>query len=132
MTWLGKILTFVVMVGTVVWGYLTVQAYATRVNWKTELERERVAHRETVKKFESERAANRAEKDAYARANAELKALTVALSDQVKKYDKDSADIATVRAEKQTKEKEFDTKQMVRQGTITRTLAELKIGRAHV
>ena len=45
MTWLGKILTIVVMLGAVVWAYFTVQSYVTRVNWKNELERERVARR---------------------------------------------------------------------------------------
>jgi hypothetical protein len=34
MTWLGKILTFVVLVGSVVWAYFTVQAYVTRTNWQ--------------------------------------------------------------------------------------------------
>ena len=35
MTWLGKILTFVVLVASVVWMFFTVQAYATRTNWRT-------------------------------------------------------------------------------------------------
>lgn len=39
MTWLGKILTFVVMLAAVVWMYFTVQAYATRTNWKVEYEK---------------------------------------------------------------------------------------------
>jgi hypothetical protein len=39
MTWLGKILTFVVMLAAVMWMYFTVQAYATRTNWKTEYEK---------------------------------------------------------------------------------------------
>jgi hypothetical protein len=39
MTWLGKILTFLVLIGVAVWAYLTVQAYVTRTNWKAELER---------------------------------------------------------------------------------------------
>jgi hypothetical protein len=130
MTWLGKILTFVVMVGTVVWGYLTVQAYVTRVNWKTELERERVAHRETAKRVESDYRLFKAREDALIRANSEQKALIASLNAQVAKYDKDAAELAAVRADFQTKQKEYDTKQMVRQGTITRTLAELVTVRA--
>jgi hypothetical protein len=35
MTWFGKILTFVVMLASVVWMYFTVQAYVTRTNWQT-------------------------------------------------------------------------------------------------
>lgn len=34
MTWLGKILTFLVLIGAVVWAYLTVNAFVTRNNWK--------------------------------------------------------------------------------------------------
>ena len=33
MTWFGKILTFVVMVASVVWMYFTVAAYVNRTNW---------------------------------------------------------------------------------------------------
>ena len=34
MSWLGKILTFLVLIASVVWAALTVSAYVTRTNWK--------------------------------------------------------------------------------------------------
>lgn len=34
MSWLGKILTFLVLIASVVWAALTVNAYVTRTNWK--------------------------------------------------------------------------------------------------
>ena len=39
MTWLGKILTFVVLIASVVWMYFTVQAYVFRTNWKSAQEK---------------------------------------------------------------------------------------------
>jgi len=39
MTWLGKILTFVVMLAAVVGMYFTALAYVSRTNWKTEYEK---------------------------------------------------------------------------------------------
>jgi hypothetical protein len=38
MTWLGKILTFVVLIASVVWMYFSVNAFVTRTNWKTRSE----------------------------------------------------------------------------------------------
>ncbi len=35
MSWLGKIMTFLVFIGALVWAYFTVAAYATRTNWQT-------------------------------------------------------------------------------------------------
>jgi hypothetical protein len=44
MTWLGKILTFVVMLAAVVWIYFTAVSYVTRTNWKTEYEKYKAAY----------------------------------------------------------------------------------------
>ena len=43
MTWLGKILTIVVMVVSLVWVYMTALAWSTRANWKTSADKYRVA-----------------------------------------------------------------------------------------
>jgi len=38
MSWLGKILTFLVLIGTVIWASFTVNVYVTRTNWKVRAE----------------------------------------------------------------------------------------------
>jgi len=49
MTWLGKILTFVVMIAAVMWMFLNVQVYKSRTNWK--------ASYDDLKKIQTEAAA---------------------------------------------------------------------------
>src|SRR5882757_5613253 len=34
MSWLGKILTFLVLIGACVWAFFTIQAFVTRTNWQ--------------------------------------------------------------------------------------------------
>lgn len=67
MTWLGKILTFVVFIGAVVWMFFTVQAYATRTNWKAEADKFRAAFNEAKAKREEEFRRNQASEDALKR-----------------------------------------------------------------
>jgi hypothetical protein len=67
MTWLGKILTFVVFIGAIVWMYFTVQAYATRTNWKVEAEKYKKAFEEAKARREDEFRRNQASEDALNR-----------------------------------------------------------------
>jgi hypothetical protein len=67
MTWLGKILTFVVMIGAALWAYFTVQAFVTRANWKAELDRYKVAFKESEAARVTETARSRAAEDALKR-----------------------------------------------------------------
>lgn len=67
MTWLGKILTFVVFIGAIVWVFFTVQAYATRTNWKTEADKYRKAFDEAKSRREDEHRRNQVSEDALNR-----------------------------------------------------------------
>jgi hypothetical protein len=54
MTWLGKILAFFVLIGAVVWMYLSVQAFVLRTNWKVEADRWRQAYEQIRSAREAE------------------------------------------------------------------------------
>jgi len=47
MSWFGKILTFVVLIASFIWAYFTVNAYATRTNWKVRADAYEKAFRES-------------------------------------------------------------------------------------
>jgi hypothetical protein len=47
MSWLGKILSFLVLIGAVVWAALTANAYATRTNWKVRADAFEKAYKES-------------------------------------------------------------------------------------
>ena len=114
MTWLGKILTFVVMIGAVVWAYFTAQAYVTRVNWKTELDRERVARKASDAALLAEQRRHLAKEDLLARQLADTKSRVTGYEEQIAKFDKDAADLAAIRLADQKRQVEFDAKQMER------------------
>ena len=130
MTWLGKILTFVVMIGAVVWAYFTAQAYVTRVNWKTELDRERVARKAADAALLAEQRRHLAKEDLLARQLADTKSRVTGYEEQIAKFDKDAADLAAIRLADQKRQVEFDAKQMERGAAVERTLKELATVRA--
>jgi hypothetical protein len=47
MSWLGKILSFLVLIGAVVWAAFTVNVYATRTNWKARADAYEKAYKES-------------------------------------------------------------------------------------
>jgi hypothetical protein len=67
MSWLGKILTFVVFLGACVWAYFTVNVYVTRTNWKAETEKYKKAYQDAIAAREKDHREAQAEKEAYAR-----------------------------------------------------------------
>jgi hypothetical protein len=67
MTWLGKILTFVVMLAAIIWMYFSVQAYATRTNWKTEYENAKANEKAATAAHAAELNRSRANEDALKR-----------------------------------------------------------------
>jgi hypothetical protein len=67
MTWLGKILTFVVMLAAIIWMYFSVQAYATRTNWKTEYETAKANEKAATAAHTAEINRSRANEDALKR-----------------------------------------------------------------
>ncbi|QJW96269.1 hypothetical protein [Frigoriglobus tundricola] len=70
MSWLGKILTFLVLVAACVWVFFTVQAYATRTNWKVRADAYEKAFKESEEARQKEYRDNQATRDALARVNA--------------------------------------------------------------
>lgn len=66
MTWLGKTLAFVVLVLSLVWMYMTANAYATRTNWKTEADKWKAAYTEALKAREAEHRIYQTAESAYA------------------------------------------------------------------
>jgi hypothetical protein len=66
MTWLGKILAFVVMILALVWMYFTVNVYVTRTNWKNEADKYKKAYQEAIAARESEHRIHQSSDSAYA------------------------------------------------------------------
>jgi len=58
MSWFGKILTFVVMLASVVWMWFTVQAFVTRTNWQARASQLETALKETNAAREAEQRRN--------------------------------------------------------------------------
>ena len=85
MSWLGKILTFLVLIGACVWAFFTVQVYATRTNWKARADAYEKAFKESEEARQKEARDNQSGRDALARLYAAEKSLaddlTVAVAD---------------------------------------------------
>ena len=63
MTWIGKILTVLVMIAAVVWMFLNVQAFTTRTNWKIEADRYKDAFKKAIDAREADYRAGLTEVD---------------------------------------------------------------------
>src|SRR5581483_5653926 len=86
MTWLGKILAFLVLIGAGAWAYFTVQSYVTRANWKAELERERTARKASDTALIAEMRRNQASEDTLRRLLVSERKKTTDLDLQVKAF----------------------------------------------
>ncbi len=96
MTWLGKILTFVVMVASVVWMYLTAQAFVTRTNWQarassleTALKETRSARETEFQRFQASEAALKGLLETEQNRNKDLSTSNKSISDAAAKSDAD-------------------------------------------
>lgn len=67
MSWLGKILTFLVLVGAVVWAAFTVNVYVTRTNWKVRADNFEKAFKDSEANRERERRDYEANREALVR-----------------------------------------------------------------
>jgi hypothetical protein len=88
MSWLGKILTFVVLIASVVWVYFTVGAYATRTNWKVRADAFEKAAKDSEASREREMRDNQAAREALVRLYAAEKTRAEELE---KKYAEEAA-----------------------------------------
>ncbi len=125
MTWLGKILTFVVFLGAVVWAYFTVQLYVTRVNWKAELDRERTARKASDAALTAELRRGQASEDSLRR----LLASERVKSGNYEKQVKDLSDAAGKTHDDYMKLAnamgDMNARQVARQASVDRTIKEL-------
>lgn len=76
MSWLGKILTFLVLIGACVWAFFTVQVYVTRTNWKTRADAFEKAFKESEEARQKEYRESQANRDALVRLYAAEKSLS--------------------------------------------------------
>ena len=83
MTWLGKILAFLVFLGALVWAWFTVSVYATRTNWKNQADKYKVAYEEAIKARESEKKLYDTERDALNRQVATANETSKGLADNL-------------------------------------------------
>ncbi|AMV29796.1 hypothetical protein VT84_35715 [Gemmata sp. SH-PL17] len=67
MSWLGKILTFLVLIASLVWAYFTVNVYATRTNWKARADAYEKALKLSEANRDAELVSTRAEKEQLVR-----------------------------------------------------------------
>lgn len=75
MSWLGKILTFLVLIGACVWAFFTVQAFATRTNWKARADAYEKAFKDSEEARQKEYRQSQADRDALVRLYAAEKSL---------------------------------------------------------
>ncbi len=74
MSWLGKILTFLVLIGSVVWMYFSVNAFAIRTNWKARADAYEKAFKDSEARREQEKLMAQADRDQLLRLYAAEKA----------------------------------------------------------
>jgi hypothetical protein len=130
MTWLGKILTFVVMIAAILWMFLNVQAYVTRANWKTSYDNLKKEYDKAVVAGATELNRNKTSEDALKRLYLNEQTRAEGLQ---KQFDLVSNQNAKIVAELKTLQgviAEGDVKATLLQTNIDVTLKELDTIRA--
>jgi alanyl-tRNA synthetase len=125
MTWFGKILTFVVLVGSILWMFLTTQAFVARTNWKKRADDYKAAYEEVVKARESEYRRGQASEDSLKRL---LLAETTKSTDALKEVDALKTASAKVNAELATLQENYnkaDVQATKLQANVDNSLKEL-------
>jgi hypothetical protein len=130
MTWLGKILTFVVMIAAVVWMYFTVQAYTTRTNWKVAHDKLKAEYDKISAASATEANRNKTSEDALKRLYVNQQTLAENLQKQVVELAKANKDVVTQVAALQKTIAEGDVKSVQLQANIDVTLKEMDTIRA--
>ena len=67
MSWIGKIMAFLVLIGACVWAYFTVAVYVTRTNWKVRADNYEKAFKESEDARQKEYRDNQASREALVR-----------------------------------------------------------------
>lgn len=127
MTILGKILVFVVMVLSLLWSALVVNAYVTRVNWKAELDRSRQKLTEAAEVANAERTRSDRIREAADAVIAQLKEENNRLQTMVKTLDDQRGDLETKLAALQKAEEGTQTRDVQEKANTVKTLKQVEV-----
>jgi hypothetical protein len=130
MTWLGKILAFLVLIGAGVWAYFSVQLYVTRVNWKAELTREQAARKNADAALVAELRRHAASEDSYRRRLAAEEKKSFDLTTQVKSLSDAAGKTADDFKKLHAQMEDFNAKEIELLAKVDRTIKELEGVRA--
>ena len=129
MSVLGKILTFLVLIGALVWAYFTVNVYVTRTNWKVRADNYKKAFEESEAAREKEFRAFQSDREALVRLYAAEKSRA---DDQEAALADLSASGTKVNAEYEKLEKDYreaDVQAKILAASVKTTLDELNQNR---
>ena len=110
MTWIGKILTILVMIAALVWMFLNVQTYVTRTNWYAEAKKYREGYDKAVAAREADYRASQADVDAIRKELESAKAQVQTLAGEVKTRDDSIAMLTKLNGDLNTANQELKTK----------------------
>jgi hypothetical protein len=130
MTWLGKILTFLVLIGAGVWAYFSIQLYVTRVNWKAELERERTARKNSDAALTAELRRHATSEESYKRRLLAEEKKSIDLTTQVKSLSDAAGKTADDFKKLHAQMEDFNAKEVELLAKVERTNKELENVRA--
>jgi hypothetical protein len=130
MTWLGKILTFLVMIGAVMAAYFMVQAYVTRVNWKADRDKYKAAYEKAVAALDAELRRSQVREEVVLRQLAAERKASEDLAKQVKTLTDTANKTVNEFKSLQKAYDDGDVKAVQIQANVDRTLKELDTVRA--
>ena len=125
MTWLGKILTIVVFIGALVWGYLTIQSHVLATNWKVERDRYKAAYDEARAKRQDDSSRHLAAEDILRRQIAIEQARNASLSKTIETLSAGAKKEAVNFAQLQAEFEKGDVNAVKHQANIQTLNAEL-------
>jgi len=129
MSWFGRILTFVVLIGSVIWMYFTVQAFVARTNWKKRADDYKAQYELAVTARESEYRRNQASEDALKRLLLTEQAKYLDSTKEVDALKTASAAIVAEFAKLQESFNKEDVKAVKLQANVDNSLKELDVVR---
>jgi len=130
MSWLGKILTFVVLVGALVGVFFTTQSFVTRTNWKKDRDDYKAAYEKAINAQAAETLRHQATEESTKRLLSKQEKLAGDRAEQVETLTKASNKYASEFKVLQDQYNDADSKHTERQAKVDRTLKELDIVRA--
>lgn len=118
MTWLGKILAFVVLIASIVGIYFSVQAYVTRTNWKTAYDKLKNDYKQSLEVRNTEFGRHQSSEDALRRLYVNEQTRAESLQKMVDFYG-----VENVKFDKSVK----DLQATITEGDVKATLAQANV-----